>query len=206
MRLRTKEEALKIIYACAKLYRENLSNKCVLFVAAEGKSVITFESLFLPQNFKHLTGVRSKLSGADFFGLVIRNKLSPSEIELADDGTTDLKLDVLQQLMNIHKTARMVGDYDQSRSLFIADKIAGTVTAAMGFVHSMNYYLPKSALKTDVRDITLKTTHRRIIAIFVKNRNDDIYNELSYLANGVWLDDNVFDSIRSEFELEETKK
>jgi len=100
----------------------------------------------------------------------------------------------------------MVGDYDQSRSLFIADKIAGTVTFAMGFAYSMNYYLPKSALKTDVRDITLKTTRRRIVAIFVKNRNDDIYNELSYLANGVLINDGIFDSIRSEFDLEKIQK
>jgi len=60
MRLRTKEEAVKIIYDCAKLYKENLSNKCVLFITAEGDKATIFESLFLPQNFKHLTGVQSR--------------------------------------------------------------------------------------------------------------------------------------------------
>jgi len=205
MRLRTKEEAIKVIYKCAQMYKENLSNKCVLFATAEDGKVITFESLFLPQNFKHLTGVHSRVSGADFFGLVIRNKLSPSVIELADDGTTDLKLDILPQLMSIHKTARMVGDYDNSRSLFIADKIAGTVTAAMGFIHTMNYYLPQSALKSDVRDITLKATRHRVIAIFVKNRNDALYNELSYIASGISIGDKVFDSIRCRLDLRDTK-
>jgi len=201
-----KKKQLKVIYDCAKLYKENLSAKCVLFITAEGDMATTFETLFLPQNFKHLTGVRSKLSGADFFGLVTRNKLSPSEIELSDDGTTDLKLDILPQLMNIHKTARMVGDYDYSRSLFIADRIAGTVTAAMGFIHSMNYYLPKSALKSDVRDITLKTTRRRIIAIFVKNRYEELYSKLTYLASGLQIEDKIFDSIKSKIDLSEQSK
>ena len=201
MRLRTKEEAIKVIYTCAQMYKENLSNKCVLYVTAEGKRATSFESLFLPQNFKHLTGVRSRLSGADFFGLVLRNKLSPSEIELADDGTTDLKLDILPQLMNIHKTARMVGDYDHSRSLFIADKVAGTITAAMGFIHSMNYYLPKSALKSDVRDITLKATRHRVIAILVKNRSDKLYNELTYIAKDMSIEDEVFNPIHCQINL-----
>ena len=200
MRLRTKEEAIKVIYACALMYKDNLSNKNVLFVTADDNIKI-FESLFLPQNFKHLTGVRSKLSGADFFGLVTRNMLSPTMIELASDGTSDLKLDILPQLMNIQKTARMVGDYDHSRSLFIADKIAGTVTAAMGFIQSMNFYLPKSALKSDVRDITIKATRRRVIAIFVKARNDKLYSELTYLANGISLNDKIFDPIRNYLDI-----
>ena len=132
------------------------------------KTVSTFEALFLPQNFKHLTGVNSKLSGSDFFYLAVRNRISPGEVMLANDGTTDLKLDVLPQLMNIHLTARMAGDYDHSKSLLITDKIAGTVTAAMGFKQSKGLYLPNTALRKDVREITVQTTRHRVVAIFIK--------------------------------------
>ena len=180
MQLRTNEEAIRIIYKCATKYYDNLSNRCILFVTAKDNKATGFEALFLPQNFKHLTGVISKLSGTDFFNLAYRNRLSPNEISLAKDGTTDQKLDVLPQLMNIHLTARMVGDYDYSKSLLVADKIAGTVTAALGFVQSKSIYLPKTALKTDVRDITTQSTRRRVIAIFVKQRNDTLYRHLTY--------------------------
>ena len=135
MQLRTNEEAIRIIYQCAVEYRENLSNKFVLFITAKDNNTADFETLFLPQNFKHLTGVGSRLSGADFFGLAVRNRLSPNEITLAKDGTTDLKL--------------------------------------------------------DVRDITVQSTRRRIIAIFVKPRKDALYRQLTYIAKDISLDEVV---------------
>ena len=76
MRLRTKEEAIGIISQCALEYRRNLSKKCILFVTATGNSYTCFEALFMPQNFKHLTGVRSKLNGSDFFDRATRNRIS----------------------------------------------------------------------------------------------------------------------------------
>jgi len=198
MYLRTNEEAIKIIYKCAIEYKNNLSNKCVLFVTVTDSKATSFEALFLPQNFKHLTGAASHLSGADFFDLAVRNRLSPNDITLANDGTTDLKLDVLPQLMNIHRTARMVGDYDFSRSLLVADKVAGTVTAALGFVQSKNLYLPKTALKADVRDITIQSTRRKIAAVFVKRRGDELFSHLTYIAKGMTMRDEILASILRE--------
>jgi len=179
-------------------YKNNLSNKCILFVTVTDSKATSFEALFLPQNFKHLTGAASHLSGADFIDLAIRNRLSPNEITLAKDGTTDLKLDVLPQLMNIHRTARMVGDYDFSRSLLVADKVAGTVTAALGFVQSKSFYLPKTAMKADVRDITIQSTRRKIAAIFVKQRGDELFSHLTYLAKSMTMHDEILVSILRE--------
>jgi hypothetical protein len=198
MRLRTNEEAIKIINSCALEYKKNLSNKHILFITLTDKKAAYFEALFMPQNFKHLTGIISQISGLDFYNLAVRNRLSPTEVALANDGTTDLKLDVLPQLMNIHLTARMVGDYDYSKSLLIADNVAGTVTAAMGFVQTKGVYLPKTALKTDVRDITLQATRRRVVAIFVKERNDDLYKQQTYLAKGVTIDNKPLELILLE--------
>ena len=181
MRLRTNEEALSIINACAVEYKKNLSSNNLLFVTTGSNRALCFETLFMPHNFKHLTGVESNLSGLDFFDLAVRNRISPSEITLADDGTTDLKLDILPQLMNIHVTARMIGDYDHSRPLLIADKFAGAVTMAMGFVQTNGLYMPNTALKKDVRDITIHATRRRVTLIFVKHRHDIKYTFLSYI-------------------------
>jgi len=40
----------------------------------------------------------------------------------------------------------MVGDYDNSRPLLITDKLAGTVTVAMGFLAVDGLYIPNTAL------------------------------------------------------------
>ena len=189
MRSMTKKDALATINKCAKEYKQNLSNKSILFIAATNNDFVYFETTFLPQNFKHLTGVRSKFSGADFFDLAIRNRISPEDVTLAVDGSTDLKLSVLPQLMNIHITARMVGDYDQSKSLLITDKVAGTVTAAMGFIQTNGMYLPNTALKKDLREITIQATRRKIEAMFIKPRESELYRELTYMAKGMTIDD-----------------
>ena len=110
----------------------------------------------------------------------------------------NLKLDVLPQLMCIHITARMVGDYDHSKSLLITDKIAGTVTAAMGFKESKGIYLPNTALKKDVRDITTQATRRRVIAILTKPRGDKLYKHLTYIAKGTFIDDDALSLIIQE--------
>ena len=65
----------------------------------------------------------------------------------------------------------------------------------------MNYYLPKSALKSDVRDITLKATRHRIIAILVKSRSDKLYNELTYIAKDMSIEDEVFNPIYCQINL-----
>ena len=91
MRLKTKEEAIQAINKNALEYKKNLSGKALLFVTSKGNAINCFEALFLSQNLKHLTGDGSKLSGADFFDLAVRNRISPDGIDLANDGTTELE-------------------------------------------------------------------------------------------------------------------
>ena len=184
----TNKKALNIVHYCANEYKRNLAQKCLLFVTKRDNTVF-FEVVFLPQNFKHLTGIFSKLSGLDFYNLAVKNRLSPRDIALADDGTTDLKLDVLPQLVRIHTTARMVGAYDQSKSLLVTDKVAGTVTAAMGFIQTKGMYLPNTALKKDVREVTQFATRYRVVAIFSRHRHTKMYVNLTYIAKGLVLED-----------------
>ena len=192
MPARTKLEAVRIIQDCATLYKLNLSGKNVLFVTTRDSVVICFETLFRPQNFMHLTGVKSRLSSEQFFNAALNNRLSVHDISILDDGAVDLKLDVLPQLMNIHTTARMVGDYDNSKPLLITDKFAGTVTTAMGFARVNNFYVPNTALKKDVREITTQATRRKVAAIFVKNKHDANYTMLTYIAKGMTINDSIF--------------
>ena len=198
MQSKNKHEALKIVHDCAVLYAKNLLGKNVLFCTTANDKTTCFETLYLPHNYKHLTGVNSHIRGEHFFRAALNNKLSVNDITLTKDGMTDLKLDVLPNLMSIYLTARMVGDYDHSRPLLVADKFAGTVTMAMGFVLVNDIYLPRSALKQDVRDITLKATRRKIVATFIKPKKDEKYSTLTYIAKGVTIDDDILQAALQE--------
>ena len=52
----------------------------------------------------------------------------------------------------------MIGDYNNSHEWVVADKMVGTVTIAMGFKKDKdaNYNVPCTALKTDVRTVSLE--------------------------------------------------
>jgi len=198
MAVTSKEKAVGIIHNCAVLYNDNLSGRNVLFVTAGNNKAVCFEALFLPQNFLHLTGVRTSMNSDFFFRAALNKRLSPDSIAFDQAGATELKLEILPQLMAIHTTARMIGDYDNSRPLLVTDKFAGTVTMAMGFIYVNDLFIPNTALKIDVRDITSKATRRRVIAIFSKPRNEVLYKQLTYIAKGITFDDSVLASTLRE--------
>jgi len=194
---KSKSEALRIIHNSAVAYKATLSNRNVLFIAIRDGKAEPFETSFLPRNFLHLTGVRTKLNSTTFYNLALRDRLREQDIAFADDGTTDKKLDVLMSLMNIHMTAKMLGDYDNSQRLLVTDKLAGTVTSAMGFRRDGNFYIPNTSLKTDVRLISKKPV-QRIAAIFVKGFKDAKYHDLTYIAKGISVDDDILNSVICE--------
>ena len=195
----TKKEAVGIIHKCAALYNENLSGKNVLFVTiGKDSNVACFEALFRKQNFMHLTGVKSNMNSEFFYKAALNQRLSPSNISFDSGGTSELKLEALSQLMSIHTTARIVGDYDNSSPLLITDKLAGTVTMTMGFVKVNDVYIPNTALKKDLRDISAQATRRKIAAIFTKPRNKTLYENLTYIAKDLTIDDDNLASVLSE--------
>jgi len=191
---KTKAEALRIIHNGAIAYKNNLANKNVLFVTLVNGKTEVFEAAFLTRNFLHLTGVRTKLNSTTFYSLALRDRLREQDIAFAVDGTTDKKLDVLKPLMNVHKTAKMLGNYDNSQRLLVTDKLAGTVTFAMGFRRDGDFYMPNTSLKTDVRTIS-KNPIQRIAAIFVKEIKEVKYCSVAYIAKRLTIDDEVFASV-----------
>ena len=198
----SKVEAVRIIFRCAKLYKDNLSGNNVLFVSPYNDKQEYFEAFFSPGNFLHLTGIKTNSKRERFFDAALNERLSPADIEFESGGTTELKLSILPQLMSIHTTARMVGNYDNSRPLLIADKFAGTVTSAIGFLNVNGIYIPKSALRVDMRNITIKTTRRKVIAIFIKPRNNPLYGRLTYISKDLLIDDDIFaPSIREKIDM-----
>ena len=189
----TKTQACRIIHNCAIAYRDNLANRNVLFIAERDGRHDYFEALFLTSNYQHLTGAGTKtaMTANAFFNRATDNRITENELMFSEDGTTRMKLEVLPTLMKIHYIARMVGNYDKSGNLLMADKIAGTTTAAMGFVKDGQYYYPNSALKTDVKAISEKP-FLKVSAVFIKDIGEERYSNITFTAKGM----NIYDIAR----------
>ena len=185
-----KEEAIRIITDCAKKYRETLEGKNLLFLFGSPQAPQHFEAAFLPRHFLHFTGVelspREFISSTDFYDRCLTRNLRPSDFSIPDSGTVEMKLSVLPQMINISKTAKMIGEYSFSKSLLYTEKLAGNVTACVGFVRDDRFYIPNTVLREDIRDIT-KRPQKRVLAVFKKGMKEPFYAELCYHAKGIDL-------------------
>ena len=187
-----KEEAIRIMADCAKQYHENLENKNLLFIFGSLQSPECFEATFLPRHFLHLTGVEPVedrvRSSTDFYDRCLKGRLRPSDFSITKNGTAEMKLTVLSQLMRVYKTAKMIGDYDFTKSVLYTEKLAGNVSACMGFIRDDKYYIPNTALREDIRDVTHRP-QKRILAIYRKQVREPSYTELCYTAKGISISD-----------------
>jgi hypothetical protein len=166
-------------------YDKNLCGRNVLFVTLGNDEPMCFETFFKASSFLRLTGVKTGMKSGLFFDAVLNNRLSPDEISFDHSSTAGIRLDALSRLMSIHTTARMIGDYGNSRPLLITNKYAGTVTSAMGFINVKGIYLPNIVLRKEIRDIKTQAMRRKIAAIFVKPWRDNEYKSLTYIAKGL---------------------
>ncbi len=177
-----KEQAIKIITECAKIYNENLENKNLLFIFGMESSPEFFEASFLPRNFLHLTGVKiidGRIFGSvDFYGRCLRGRLSPYDFSFADNGTTEMKLSILPQLMKIQTCAKMISVYDYTKSVLYTEKLVGNIRACMGFIRENDYYIPNTALSEDIRDVSVRP-QKRVLAIFKKDIPQKFYETTS---------------------------
>ena len=186
-----KEEALRTIVDCAKQFQNNLVNCNVLFVFADNDKINFLETLFLPRHYMHLTGItllNNNIKSVNFYNMCLSGRLDSSIFILNPNGTTEMKLSVLSQAVNIHKTARMIGTYNLTKSMLITEKIVGTITACLGFVPDNGYYIPNTILREDIRDVVCKPT-KRILAIYKKSKNTPYYTSHSYVAKDVNMAD-----------------
>ena len=189
-----KMDAISKIVSCAIAYQDNLVNRNFLFVVGMENAIEYFETIFLPRHFMHLTGAvctDAELKSVDFYNMCLSGKLPFSAVELSKDGTTRMKLLVLSQLMNIHRTARMAGDFSGAGVKLQTSKVAGTTVACMGFVQESeysNFYVPNTVLNIDTRKATQKPV-KRVMAVYGKEKHASSYSFCTYIAKGVTLDD-----------------
>ena len=189
-----KADAVKAIVSSARAYRDNLVNRNFLFVFGRENDLDCFEAVFLPRHFRHLTGVigsNEEQSSVDFYDMCLSGRLPHSAFDLNKDGTTRLKLLVLNQLMSIHAIAKMAGDYSDTGIKLYTEKIVGTTAACMGVVRESGksgLYVPNTVLNIDTRTAVQRPA-KRVLAIYAKPKSEAQFSKRTYMAKGVVAED-----------------
>ena len=148
----TKPDAIKVVCNASKIYHKKLANKnfLVLYKNRSNNAVESFEALFLPRNFLHLTGLTyiNPKNSSDFYRKCLSNNLSEDDFTFKEDGTTDLKLKALPQIVNFFQMSKMTTLYSNTQPRLYTERLAGNVTACVGFIVDDNngYYVPNTCL------------------------------------------------------------
>lgn len=185
----TKKEALSVVFSCATLYQDNLVGRTLLFVSMDKhKHVHCIEVSFDASNYLHLTGFKlrhSAISANNFFDRCCDRRLAEDDFDFASDGTTEMKMRVLPSVVNKNLSAKMLGEYNGRGPRLYTDKLAGSISACIGFVAtgSSGRYVPNTMLEGDIR--TMTNGADRIIATYRKKSSEERYSEIVYLAKKV---------------------
>lgn len=176
------------MFVAAQSYKKNLCNKNLLFIYKTHPNKYEFiEAVFLPKHFRHLTGVKTskEFRSVDFYNRCLDKKLSVDDFDLASDGTTWIKKDVLPHIMNIHYMSNIFGDYNESKPKLFTEKLTGNTRGCLGFVpeqESPGFYAPNTVIKEDIRGLVKKPC--QLVLVFSKEKDDGLYKNLTYSAKG----------------------
>lgn len=183
----TKKEAINIIVKCAKKYQQYLEGNQVAFVYRNEHNQSDYTAVkFQSYNFLHFTGVspRKGMNANDFYRAALNNRLGVNDFSLKNNYTTELKLNVLDTIMNIDKKARMIGNYMGPHLELYTEKVTGTTTACLGLIQNKECYIPNSVLCEDIRSIVPKPPGK-IYAIFKKPIKETLYTQLTYKSDNI---------------------
>ncbi len=183
-----KNAILKIIVNAARKYEEKLIDKHFLIVYQEAGKTKTVCVGFRDMNFLHMTGVKSKLSAQQFYSACLAGKLSEKDFEIDNKGKVQQKMRVLPFLPELLYNNCMIGDFINSGICIRADYFVGNTKAVLsvGFRMGKNADFPVTMYNEDVRKISQPTN--KVLAIFSKSYNQQIYNECTYLSKGQKID------------------
>ena len=130
-------------------------------------------------------------TATDFYKRCLNHKLSPEDFSFASDGTTQLKLEILPQLMLKNISAKMVGDFNGCNPKLYTEKLTGGVKACLGFVKTHRAeYVPNTVLNTDI--LTVTKISQQVIATYRRKNSTSPYQELVYKAKKIDWDTITF--------------
>lgn len=183
----TKRDMVKIIHCAAKTYDTELCHKNLLIIFGAPNKPNYVHTIANENNFQHLTGTISNLKGDNasklFYVKALDGNLSPNDFEINPDGTTQLKMEILNQTLYLSKNAKTILDLNNGRLKLKTDKIAGGTGSCMVFVEDDGFYVPNAVLNGDMRSVA--TNPQRILAILSKKVNETQYEKTTYIAKKI---------------------
>ena len=184
----SKAEVIKTITGAVKEYDKKLANRDFLIAYKENQEIKFSCVGFRKHNFKHLTGVDTKLPSNVFYNKCIDGKLSPKDFEIDNKGKVAQKMVVLPYLGEVLYKNCMIGQLINSGIAIRADYFVGgtRVYICVGIRNSeTNVDFPVSLYNEDIRKITAPSC--RVLAIFAKEAKNRTYTECTFLAKNVEL-------------------
>lgn len=185
-----KKRAIEIIFQAAAIYQNVFSEKNFLIIYGKEAKPEFIETKSLPRNFLHLTGMKLNESipgntAERFLEKALTHKLSENDFEFKD-GSTEQKLKVLIQTLNIKSNARMIGDFSGNRVNLKTDKVAGGTNSFLGFLKVGESYVPNTVMEGDIRkDMYFPS---RVLGVLSKRIHEQTYNERIYFAKKIDVD------------------
>ncbi len=196
----SKKEAIPIITACAKAYKEKLAGKHFLVVYQESKTIKYREVSFAGNNYLHFTGVQTGIGARRFFERACSNRLSERDFDLDPSGKAVQKLNVLPYLSDLLYNNCMIGTFINSGIQIKAEYfIGGTKTyISVAFRDGKSTDVPVSLYNEDIRKLTRPTC--KVLAIFMKDCDASQYEQRTYISKGHNISD-LPDAIQSQLNL-----
>ena len=183
-----KKDIIRLVVSGAEEYHTHLENRNLMFFFGSPDAPETMEAVFHPRNFLHLTGLRlypNRIrSSTEFYNRCLRHRLSPDDFFLPEDGTAEMKLQILPGIVKIHQSAKMAGEYESTKIFLYTEKLVGNVSTCLGFTKDGQYYIPNTALREDIRNVTRRPA-LRMLAILRKPIREPAYREICYQAKGI---------------------
>ena len=192
---------LKTLNKAIILYDEHLNDNEFIFIFYNDLKKLEYKKIkFVKNNFLHLTGIKTNLSPKDFYKFLKKDRLKEKDINIKDNGTTRLKLDIVDQMHHLIYTPTVIGDYDGFTKIKLdVDSVLGN-TKANGICIGLknikpNNYAPKSLLKENIKHITHKTNS--VLLTLKKNCSNKEFNIVTYKSKKIDIE--KFVEINSEF-------
>ena len=154
------------------IYSKDFKNRHYYIISAEN------------DNYKHLTGVQTELSGNDFFDKCIAGSLTEEDFSFSKKnqsekevkGSVRRKITVLPLMKNLFNgTAKIEEDFEKNR--IRCSFAAGSADCTLGFVITDDKARPKTLLKGDEIDKEKSCT---IGCVLRKKRSSKHFNELLF--------------------------
>jgi len=180
-----KKQVLQDIYVAYERYQQNLVNNIFTYLYFDKGEVKTKTVGFTPDNFLHLTGVKSRLSGRDFAKEIRRNNLVERDINLRDIRKVKSKMAVISRIPELVSSDCKIAD--KNTEFETVQYIIGKDGIMLGFLSGQPFDKPSTLLTGCMGKIV--HNEREVMAILAMPKDGKkINNQVLYIKDGIKID------------------